>query len=1094
MTRLRKAAFGASVFVFGISYLLARWLPKLKAQILTVPCKFRDASHVLVVNSFGQTELVKVSRQIIECSDPKFQHILHENGTGQRCLMVSLEYRYNRFVLHADTGVFLSAYDLLPLCLPDVDYNMDGISSEKANDIRQFLGMNVIQVGEKSAMQTFCSEILHPFYVFQVISFFIWLLEDYYLYAIVILLMATGSAVLTVVETKGNVDKIRVMARFVCPVKVVRDGILASITSDDLVPGDLLILDETIDIIPCDGILVNGDAIVDESILTGETVPVTKVDIVDDSYKDILMHGYDNHQRSLLYSGTRLLRSRPRHGKPAMILVTCTGFLTIKGSLVQSIMFPRPNNFRFYRDSMLFIAILAVIAALGFSIAVFNFVSLGLGLYWIATRALDVITVVVPPALPATMAIGTVFAIHRLEAKQVFCISPPRINVASKVKVVCFDKTGTLTEEGLEILGVLSSIMHENGAIGFGEMLTSREDLVLSDEKSSCNLLRLMATCHSLRRVNNRLLGDSLDLKMFEFTGWELEEPIDVGEAFVPTIVRPPGSYPFSITHLTSPKGKLPASGSTNFATQEIGLVRQFDFCPTLRRMSIVARPLSEECLYVYTKGSPESLLNICRPDSIPKDYSKILSNYAHHGYRVIGCAAKPCPSLSWLKAQKMTRETAESNLIFAGFIVFENRLKMRTEKTIRTLRAADISCLMATGDNILTAISVGRASHMIDENHLVFFPTLYLTACSSRDVLWKCVDDVDVDFDPVELEPVGTRRPFALAISGEFFEWMHNSLPRSYLQLILPRCFIYARMSPQQKQLLVEVLQLNKQVVGFCGDGANDCGALKAADVGISLSQAEASVAAPFTSKIQDISCVPELLLEGRASLVTSFCCFKYMTMYSMIQFTTMIFLYSYGSTLSDGQFVYVDLILIIPLGILMSRYAPSKVLVREQPTAKLISVPMLTCILGHIFLQGLAQVVVYFALARSLQFEWEYPMGDESNTFHPTTSTMFLFSTFQYLGTAVIFSAGKPFRQQIYWPFFGYALLGTLSTIWALFYPPKWFQEWLYLTALDLRIRIWISIAAGLYIVSAFYFDRIMVPTILGWINRLSLTRTSR
>ena len=67
--------------------------------------------------------------------------------------------------------------------------------------------------------------------------------------------------------------------------------------------------------------------------------------------------------------------------------------------------------------------------------------------------------------------------------------------------------------------------------------------------------------------------------------------------------------------------------------------------------------------------------------------------------------------------------------------------------------------------------------------------------------------------------------------------------------------------MSPDEKHELVEKLQSIDYCCGFCGDGANDCGALKAADVGISLSDAEASVAAPFTSRVFDISCVPEVI-----------------------------------------------------------------------------------------------------------------------------------------------------------------------------------------------------------------------------------------
>ena len=109
-----------------------------------------------------------------------------------------------------------------------------------------------------------------------------------------------------------------------------------------------------------------------------------------------------------------------------------------------------------------------------------------------------------------------------------------------------------------------------------------------------------------------------------------------------------------------------------------------------------------------------------------------------------------------------------------------------------------------------------------------------------------------------------------------------------------------------------------------MCGDGANDCGALKAAHAGISLSEAEASVASPFTSKQPNISCVPELIREGRAALVTSFGIFKYMAGYSLTQYASVIILYEIDSNLTDLQFLWIDLFLITGtyIGIFFSKY----------------------------------------------------------------------------------------------------------------------------------------------------------------------------
>ena len=137
----------------------------------------------------------------------------------------------------------------------------------------------------------------------------------------------------------------------------------------------------------------------------------------------------------------------------AQAVVVRTGFNTTKGSLVRGMLFPKPMGFKFYRDSFRFIGFLAAIAGVGFCFNTVNFMQLGIAWSTLLLRVLDLITVVVPPALPATMSIGTAFAIVRLRQQGVYCISPTRVNMGGKVNVVCFDKTGTLTEDGLDVLG-----------------------------------------------------------------------------------------------------------------------------------------------------------------------------------------------------------------------------------------------------------------------------------------------------------------------------------------------------------------------------------------------------------------------------------------------------------------------------------------------------------------------------------------------------------------------------------------------------------------------------------------------------------------
>ncbi|VDQ08121.1 unnamed protein product [Trichobilharzia regenti] len=115
-------------------------------------------------------------------------------------------------------------------------------------------------------------------------------------------------------------------------------------------------------------------------------------------------------------------------------------------------------------------------------------------------RALDLVTIVVPPALPVVMTVGIVLAQRRLRSSEIFCVNPSVINVCG---------TGTLTEDGLDMWGI---IPYEDGLFGDPELDPSQIEIG--------PLMECLATCHSLTLIEGVLSGDPVDLKMFQSTKW----------------------------------------------------------------------------------------------------------------------------------------------------------------------------------------------------------------------------------------------------------------------------------------------------------------------------------------------------------------------------------------------------------------------------------------------------------------------------------------------------------------------------------------------------------------------------------------------
>lgn len=126
----------------------------------------------------------------------------------------------------------------------------------------------------------------------------------------------------------------------------------------------------------CDAVLLNGVCILNESMLTGESVPVVKSPLPhpEDPYE---FYDVEAHKRSTLFNGTRVVQTRNYESSRVLAVVVRTGFSTSKGELVRSILYPKPMGFKFYKDSLKFILFLFIVAIIGMTYGIVVLASKG---------------------------------------------------------------------------------------------------------------------------------------------------------------------------------------------------------------------------------------------------------------------------------------------------------------------------------------------------------------------------------------------------------------------------------------------------------------------------------------------------------------------------------------------------------------------------------------------------------------------------------------------------------------------------------------------------------------------------------------------
>lgn len=175
------------------------------------------------------------------------------------------------------------------------------------------------------------------------------------------------------------------------------------------------------------------------------------------------------------------------------------------------------------------------------------------------------------------------------------------------------------------------------------------------------------------------------------------------------------------------------------------------------------------------------------------------------------------------------------------------------------------------------------------------------------------------------------------------------------------------------------------------------------------------------------EVSMIVELLIQCRAGLATSFQCFKFMALYSLIQYTSTVLMYFTFSMPADFHYFYEDLIIICTIFVTMSNTDAHTELSVEMPQDSLLGLECLASVIGQVAIQAAGQIFMIGLLVnecwyvgKTANLEYYYDEANNPDAWFPymnaETTTIFVFSNFLYLAAIVSFTVGKPFRKPFY------------------------------------------------------------------------------
>mmetsp|Transcript_62322 Transcript_62322/g.190446 ORF Transcript_62322/g.190446 Transcript_62322/m.190446 type:complete len:1465 (-) Transcript_62322:85-4479(-) len=761
---------------------------------------------------------------------------------------------------------------------------------EKAQDK---FGTNVFDLPRPTFMQLYKKQLTAPLAIFQFFCTALWMLDTYWKYTAFTLMTVLGFEASTAFQRLKSMATLRGMSTKSFNVHVYRKLQWVEKPIEDLLPGDIMSLvakrpDKAEEgaqdkgaadqnkylTVPCDCLILQGSAIVNEATLTGESVPQMKDEVAIAAGGDAQADPFGKHRIHALFSGTSLIQvTPPQKALPSsgsggtdpavprppddgiVCYVIRTGFNSSQGELMRMIEFSTEEVAADRIETALQLLFL-----LCFALAAAGYV-LKKGLedptrptYKTLLRCTLIITSVVPPSLPMQMAFAVHTALMSLLKSGIFCTEPFRVPYAGRVSYCFFDKTGTLTSDQMVAIGVVS-------ADGKEPKKGDAKELTPTKEASTMTAL-VVAGCHSLIEVEGKAIGDPIEVAALNGVEWSyipstgtaspgpwrrrelfaasqkeliatLKDDVEADKKEKAELQKKLDETEKQIKHEKQEAKKL-----------QVCIEQRFHFSSELQRMSTICKISSNtgaaaSGAYCLTKGSPEAIGKLV--SSKPEWYDATYRAMAEKGQRVLALAfkrldASAAEARAW--AQK-PRDASESEMTFAGFISFKCETRKDSMLVIKALQDSKHKAVMLTGDAPLTALSVAQEVGICefpstealvlqekgDTGQLEWVPAI-TTGVAKRD---------SQSFDPAGITAL--RASHDLVMTGRGLELALQSSEAEAVRRQLVAVQILARLSPWQKEQVINAVRKSEQAFALmCGDGGNDVGALKEADVGLAL------------------------------------------------------------------------------------------------------------------------------------------------------------------------------------------------------------------------------------------------------------------